>query len=90
MEQIKKVTKITIQKRIRLNIENYFLDAYALKKYKKPYEDCVDNGRNKVLDDINKLTKDMDVTKIGEVRLLIISELLGGESKKKIRSKYII
>jgi hypothetical protein len=98
LNEIKKFTtkkrgKITIQSRIRLDFEDYFLDLYALKKYKKYYNECnlvVENKRkNQVDEDIIILTEKYNVTKVADVRLLLMAQLLSTKEKNIILSDYL-
>lgn len=81
----KEQIKITIQNRIRLNIEIYFLDIYSLSKYKKHYVDV----KEKVNKDIIALTKKHNIEKIGDVRFILMNELLEDKEKTNNIKKYV-
>ncbi len=85
MASTKDRTKITIQKRIRLDIEVYFLDIYSMAKYGEFYQ--APKIKELVNSDIIELTKRHNITKIGDVRFILISSVV--KNKKKIINHYV-
>lgn len=85
--------KITIHSGIRLNFEIYILDLYALKKYKQYYWQCIEIKEYKKINlvdrDIKILTEKYNITKVADVRLLLLAQLLPVKEKNKFLNEYV-
>ncbi len=77
-------TSITIANRISVKIDNYLLDAFSFQKHKSTYLE----NKTAINTTIKALSEKHKTTKVRDIKMLIISEILSKEDKKKLLFLY--
>lgn len=80
-----KPISVSLANRFNIKLDEFYLDAYALKKYKTTYEE----SKTKVNADIKKLSEDFKTIKVRDIKMLLISELLPRKESDELKSLHV-
>lgn len=71
-------TSIGLVNRVNIQMDDFYLDAYSFQKYKTPYFD----NKTKINAEIKALSEDNQTTKVRDIKMLMLSEMLSEKNKR--------
>jgi hypothetical protein len=80
-----KLISIPLANRFNIKFDEFYLNAYSLKKYKTPYQD----SKSKVNADIKKLSEQYKTVKMRDMKMLLLSELLPKKENQMLKSLHV-